>query len=157
MTQISPVTAASTVAAQAAGAAQPKAAGLSNAAIATIFEAGPRKAVNEMSVQERFATLEKRFLPNKAKGVTASFQFKLSGKGGGNWYVSIKNGKISVKKGTGPNPTVTLKASAETYRKIADGEMNKTWAFLRGKVKVEGDKDALDKFNTYFKGNSAKQ
>jgi putative sterol carrier protein len=106
---------------------------------------------SSMSVQERFATLTKRFLPEKAKGVDARFQFDLSGSGGGKWYVEIKGGKITVKEGSGPNPTVTLKASAEDYLKIANGEMSKTWAFIRGKVKVDGDRDVLGKFDQYFK------
>jgi putative sterol carrier protein len=104
-----------------------------------------------MSVQERFNTLEARFLPDKAKGVNVRFQFNLSGSGGGQWYAEIKSGKITVKKGTGPNPTATLSASASDYKKIADGEMNKMWAFMRGKLKVEGDREALKKWDTYFK------
>ena len=103
-----------------------------------------------MSVRERFATLQKRFKPDAVKGVDVRFQFKLSGPDGGEWYVEIKGGKLTVKTGTGPNPTATLKASAKDYKKIADGEMNKTIAFLRGKLKVEGDKDALGKWDTYF-------
>lgn len=115
----------------------------------TVFLGGPRKA-GSPSIRERFATLEQRFKPEKAKGVNVRLQFKLSGKDGGDWYVEIKDGKIKVKEGTGPNPTATLKASAEDYRKIADGEMNKMVAFLRGKLKVEGDRKALEPFDTYF-------
>ncbi|MBC7461135.1 MAG: SCP2 sterol-binding domain-containing protein, partial [Thermoleophilia bacterium] len=59
--------------------------------------------------------------------------------------------KITVKKGGGANPTVTLKATDEDYKKIANGDMNKTIAFLRGKLKIDGDKDAMKKFDTYFK------
>jgi putative sterol carrier protein len=103
------------------------------------------------SVRDRFSTLEKRFIPSAAKGVDVRFQFNLSGPDGGQWYVEIKGGKISVKTGTGPNPTATLIASAEDYKKIADGEMNKMLAFARGKLKVKGDKDALKPWDTYFK------
>lgn len=101
-------------------------------------------------MQERFATLIKRFKPEAAKGVDARFHFKLSGKGGGEWYCEIKGGKLTVKQGDGPNKTASLRASAEDYKKIAEGDMNKTWAFLRGKLKVEGDKDALSKWDSYF-------
>ena len=102
------------------------------------------------SIKERFATLEKRFKPDAAKGVNVRLQFDLSGEGGGKWYVEIKDGKCKVKEGTGPNPDATLKASASDYKKIADGEMNKMVAFLRGKLKVEGDKDKLKPFDTWF-------
>lgn len=115
----------------------------------TAWLGGPR-AAGSMSVKERFATLEKRFKPEAAKGVNVRLQFELSGEGGGTWYVEIKDGKCKVKEGTGPNPDATLKASASDYKKIADGEMNKMVAFLRGKLKVEGDKDKLKPFDTYF-------
>ncbi len=111
----------------------------------------PRKAVKDMTVQERFATLQKRFVPSRTKGVNVKFQFDISGSGGGKWYCTIKDQKLTVKEGTGPNPTATLKASAEDYLKIANGEMNKMLAFIRGKLKVSGDKDELKKWDTYFK------
>lgn len=115
----------------------------------TEFLGGARKA-GTPSIRERFATLEKRFKPDAAKGVNVRLQFKLSGEGGGEWYVEIKDGKIKVKEGTGPNPDATLKASAKDYKKIADGEMNKMVAFLRGKLKIEGDKDKIKPFDTWF-------
>jgi len=118
---------------------------------ATLFAPGPRASGKSTSVRERFDTLEERFLPEKAKGVNVKLQFKLSGSGGGEWYVVVKDGKCTVTKGTGPNPTATLKASAKDYKKIADGEMNKMLAFLRGKLKIDGDKDALKPFDTWFK------
>lgn len=117
----------------------------------TTYVRGATLGKSSMSVKERFDTLEERFIASKAKGVNVRFQFELSGSGGGDWYVEIKDGKVSVKKGKGPNPTATLKASAEDYLKIANGEMNKMWAFVRGKLKVDGDKDELKKFDTYFR------
>lgn len=115
----------------------------------TVFAGSPRKS-GSPSIRERFDTLEQRFKPEAAKGVNVRLQFKLSGDGGGEWYVEIKDGKCKVKKGTGPNPDATLKASASDYKKIADGEMNKMVAFLRGKLKVDGDKDKLKPFDTWF-------
>lgn len=112
--------------------------------------AGAPRAASGVSIKERFATLEKRFKPDAAKGVNVRLQFKLSGEGGGEWYVEVKDGKCKVKEGTGPNPDATLIATAKDYKKIADGEMNKMVAFLRGKLKVEGDKDKLKPFDTWF-------
>ena len=127
-----------------------------NAAIATAYVAAPRvgaprKAVKDMTVQERFASLKQRFVPEKAKNVDVKFQFNITGSGGGKWYVVIKKGTITVKEGTGPSPTATLKANSEDYLKIANGEMNKMLAYIRGKLKIEGDKDALKEFDSYFR------
>lgn len=131
-------------------------AGRGNAALPTMFMAAPRKATRDMSVRERFETMEERFIPSKAKGVNVSLQFKITGKGGGKWYIVIKDQKITVKEGTGPSPTASLEANASDYLKIANGEMSKVWAFIRGKLKVGGDKDALKEFDSYFSGNSVK-
>lgn len=149
MTSIAPVnrTRRARAAAPAAGAPQ-AAAGSPASRTSTAWLGGPRKS--SMSVKERFATLEKRFKPEAAKGVNVRLQFELSGEGGGTWYVEIKDGKCKVKEGSGPNPDATLKASASDYKKIADGEMNKMVAFLRGKLKVEGDKEKLKPFDTWF-------
>ncbi|MCB0877872.1 MAG: SCP2 sterol-binding domain-containing protein [Thermoleophilia bacterium] len=117
---------------------------------ATTFAGAPRKA-GSMSVRERFATLEERFLPDKAKGVDVKLLFKLSGDDGGTWYVVIKDGKITVKEGDGPDPDATVMASAKDYKKMADGEMNKTVAFLRGKLRIKGDRKYLEQYETWFR------
>jgi putative sterol carrier protein len=151
MTTIAPVDHASRVRAAVATLEAAAAAGAVYTARSTdtVFLGGARKA-GTPSIKERFASMEQRFKPDAAKGVNVRLQFKLSGDGGGEWYVEIKDGKCKVKEGTGPNPDATLIASASDYKKIADGEMNKMVAFLRGKLKVEGDKDKLKPFDTYF-------
>lgn len=118
--------------------------------MATSFIGAPRKA-GGMSVRERFATLEQRFKPEAAKGVDVKLQFKLSGADGGEWYVVVKDGKITVKEGTGPDADATVRATASDYKKMAEGDMNKTIAFLRGKLKIDGDRKYLEKWETWFK------
>lgn len=116
----------------------------------TAFVGAPRKG-KKASVEERFSTLEQRFLPEKAKGVNVKLQFQFSGSGGGDWFVEIKDGKIKVTKGKGGKADATVKAAAKDYEKMANGEMNKTIAFLRGKLKIEGDRKYLDDWETWFK------
>ena len=150
MTTIAPLDHASRIRAAVATIEAAHVAGAQSARNAdTVFLGGARNA-GGTSIRERFDTLEQRFKPDAAKGVNVKLQFKLSGDDGGEWYVEIKDGKCKVKKGTGPNPDATLIASAKDYKKIADGEMNKMVAFLRGKLKVEGDKDKLKPFDTWF-------
>lgn len=154
MTSIAPISSTSRAAAAPAPSKARRAkAGSPNARVETAFVGAVRAAGGGggPSVRERFATLEQRFMPEAAKGVNTRLQFKLSGDGGGEWYIEIKDGKCKVKEGTGPNPEATLKASASDYKKIADGEMNKMVAFLRGKLKIEGDKEKLKPFDTWFK------
>ena len=106
---------------------------------------------SNMSVKERFDTLEERFIPGNAKGVNARWQFLLSGPGGGEWWVEIKGGKITVKKGKGPGADVTIKATAENYLKIANEEVSSIRAYLTGMIKFDGSKDLAKQFKEFFK------
>ncbi|MBC7644223.1 MAG: SCP2 sterol-binding domain-containing protein [Thermoleophilia bacterium] len=119
--------------------------------VATAFFGVARTALADMTVQERFATLQDRFDPSAAKGVDVRLGFDITGAGGGQWFCTIKGGKLTVATGKGTNLTATLHASSEDYLKIANGKMNKMWALVQGKLKVEGDKNALKQWDTYFK------
>lgn len=105
----------------------------------------------KMSLRERFDTLEQRFIPAKAAGVNASWQFLLSGEGGGEWWVKISGGKIEVKKGRGPKADVTITATAENYLKIAREEVSPIRAYLTGMIKFDGDKGLAKQFKEFFK------
>ena len=53
------------------------------------------------------------FLPEKAQGVDAVIQFSLSGDGGGDWFVSIKDGTLKADTGVAENPRLTINADAQ--------------------------------------------
>jgi aminoglycoside phosphotransferase (APT) family kinase protein/putative sterol carrier protein len=71
--------------------------------------------------------------------VTARVQFHLTGAGGSSWYIVAASGKGSRHEGTVENPDVTLTADAADWHAIQSGELNRTQAFLGGKLKIEGD------------------
>jgi putative sterol carrier protein len=90
-------------------------------------------------VQEIFDMLGNRPLPEHAADINATIQFDLSGEGGGQWYVTIVNGKATTSKGMAPNPNLTLSASAADYLALFNGQLNPMNAFMTGKLKVKGD------------------
>lgn len=102
------------------------------------------------SPAEYFERLAGRFDAKAAKDADQRFLFRLSGKGGGTWYVEVKKGKITVKKGSGPNPTVTVRCSASDYMKMEAGKMNRILAFMTGRVKLDGNLLNLKRFYGYF-------
>lgn len=89
-----------------------------------------------MEPREFFETLETRVDPSKAKGMMASYKFDIDG--AGTWLVDVDDGRVSVTEGDG-DADCTISASAETFRKIANGEQNPTAAYMSGKLKVKGD------------------
>lgn len=71
--------------------------------------------------------------------ITVTAQFHLSGPKGTDWYIIANKGKGSRHEGIADNPEVTLNASAEDWAAIQRGEMDRTQAWLEGRVKIEGD------------------
>ena len=64
-------------------------------------------------VKQVFADLPKTMNADAAKGMNSVIQFNLTGDGGGNYYVELKDGNASIGEGThdAPNMTMTLSAS----------------------------------------------
>jgi len=91
------------------------------------------------SCQEYFDTLADRFVESASKGVTAVFQFDLSGDGGGKWHVTVDDGALEIGQGQHDNPTATVEAGASNYVKIANGEMNGLRAVMTRKMKINGN------------------
>lgn len=77
------------------------------------------------------------------------FHFRLSGEGGGDFTVELKNKKIKVSEGIKGEPDCEIKAKASDYVALELGELNPQWAFLTGKIKVSNIAELL-KFKSHF-------
>ncbi|MCW3490365.1 SCP2 sterol-binding domain-containing protein [Dethiobacter alkaliphilus] len=67
------------------------------------------------------------------------FQFALSGDNGGDFYISVANGKGEVSEGQAEDANVTVEMSDENFNKLLHGKLNATTAFMMGKIKIKGD------------------
>ena len=100
------------------------------------------------AAKEFFDNLETRTDASKLAGMSNSYLFDIDGEG--QWFVSVKDGALSVTEGGGENPDATISASAETFEKIAAGEQNATTAYMTGKLKIKGDMGAAMKLQKLF-------
>jgi putative sterol carrier protein len=91
------------------------------------------------SVASFFNTLEEHIDRSKTEGMDATFQFNISGDGGGQWYVVLEDGEPSVKDGTAENPNIVFNATAPDWLEIVTGKMSGQSAFLMGKLRLQGD------------------
>ncbi len=80
-----------------------------------------------------------RFKKDAAKGLTATYQFDLSGEGGGQWYATIANEQCEVKEGKAASPNITISMTAKDYLDMVNGKLNGQMAFMTGKLKIAGD------------------
>jgi putative sterol carrier protein len=100
-----------------------------------------------MEPREFFETLESRVDASKTAGMNNSYVFDIDGVGV--WQVDVTDGSIKVTEG-GTDGDVTIRASEETFKAIANGEQNPTTAYMTGKLKIDGDMGAAMKLQKLF-------
>jgi putative sterol carrier protein len=102
------------------------------------------------AVQAFFDALPSRFHAASAEGVTAVYQFDLSGNEGGQYQLHIADQTCRVSSGLHPSPDVTLRMMGEDCVAILDGRLSGVSAFLSGRLKMEGDLGLAMKLAAFF-------
>lgn len=100
-----------------------------------------------MDAREFFESLPSRVDPSRTAGVNKSYVFDIEG--AGVWKVDVTDAGVEVTEGGG-DADVTIHASEETFRAIAEGKQNPTTAFMTGKLKIDGDMGAAMKLQKLF-------
>jgi len=91
------------------------------------------------TVKDLFDAMPSKFNPEPAAGLTAVYQFDITGEGGGKWYAAIEDSKLTVAPGEHPSPSMTLTMAAPDYIAMSTGKLSGQMAFMTGKLKVKGD------------------
>lgn len=76
---------------------------------------------------------------SKVQGINGVMFFDLSGEGGGQWTLTLKDEGVTVESGKTATPNVTFSMAAQDFIAIANGTLNPISAFMQGKVRVSGD------------------
>jgi putative sterol carrier protein len=103
------------------------------------------------AVKEIFSQMPANINPDAAKGMNSVIQFNLTGDGGGNWHVIIKDGAATVNEGTHASPNMTMTMAAQDYVDMISGKLNGQMAFMSGKLKIAGDMGLAMKMQSLFK------
>ena len=99
-------------------AAQPTPAAGAPAAAGKPADAG---AAGGMDVKAVFSRMPEAFRADKAAGVNVLFQFAISGPGGGDWNVAIKDGTCTIAEGKAEKPTTTIKMADADFLALIAG------------------------------------
>jgi putative sterol carrier protein len=90
-----------------------------------------------MTAAESIRTLPQRFNPESvAPDAETCFHYRISGEGGGEFTVTIKDRQCNVQDGLQGSPKCVIQTSGDMYMDIINGKQNPQMAILMGKLKV---------------------
>ena len=102
------------------------------------------------SLKEAFTSMPQNFKAEKAAGVSAVVQFKVTGAEAGNWIMEVKEGKCTMAEGEAPSPNITINTPSDVWLKILRRELDGTTAFMGGQFTFTGDMGILMQMNSWF-------
>ena len=100
--------------------------------------------------EEVFEAMRAAFVPEKARGVRAAYQWHLKSPEGGDWYVVVNDGRLRMGRGTVPRPDVVFVCSGRDWVALSNGTLNGVWAYVTGRLKVRGPHHLARKLDEMF-------
>ncbi len=91
-----------------------------------------------------------RFIPEKAEGVDAVIQLKLSGSEDALYFITIRNKTFEISEGLHEDPVLTVISTVKDWLKLNNGESNPMSIMMMGKLKVEGPLPLAMQFQSMF-------
>ncbi len=88
--------------------------------------------------------------PAEAQGLTATYQFDVSGSENFSAHLVIADGQATFHEGLADHPNITIKTPADVWLAIARKELDGSTAFLSGQFRIQGDLGLLIKLKTLF-------
>ncbi len=67
------------------------------------------------TAKEIIEAMPNAFVPERAKGLKATYQFELTGEGGGNWVIEIADQQCQVREEVAAEPDATISLAATYY------------------------------------------
>ena len=104
----------------------------------------------DLTLRDGLDGMIRRFDASKARGIDATVQMVLTGNGGGDYQVHIKDGKAQLARGTAEKPAATVEVASSVWLDILAGKLDPTAAFMGGKLKVSGDMGLMMRFQSMF-------
>ena len=105
----------------------------------------------EPALSEFMSRMAGAFVPEKAVGVDATIQLKLTGSQAADWYVVIKDNKCTVSQGAAPAAKLTVTVDSGDFIKLFTGQLDGMQAYMQGKLRIAGDMSLAMKLLGMFK------
>jgi putative sterol carrier protein len=102
------------------------------------------------TAKEIIEAMPSAFVPERAKGLKATYQFELTGEGGGNWVLEIADQQCEVREGVADKADATISLAAADYVALVKEELDPMGAFMKGKLRIKGDMGLVMKVLNLF-------
>jgi len=78
-------------------------------------------------------------IPEDARRMNAVVHLELSGERGGDYTITVRDGRAEITRGIPRPPTSIIRLRASTFLELLSGRMDFSSAQITGKVRVEGE------------------
>lgn len=96
-----------------------------------------------MTAKDFIMGLPAKANPAALEGVETNFHFDISGEGGGQYTVRVKEGQIEALEGLNDEPKCIVKASNDNFIGVIKGDLNPMMALITGKIKITNQAEML--------------
>lgn len=107
-------------------------------------------AISQAEIDALFEKMRQKFDRDKAQGMDATIQFRLTGDESAEYWVRVQESDMEMGAGEAEEPRMTLFAKAEDFADVINGETNAMQAFMSGKLKVQGEMSLAMKLQSVF-------
>jgi putative sterol carrier protein len=104
----------------------------------------------DKSARQLIEEMPELFRGERAGRANVVVQFEISGEGGGNWYVTIRDKRCTVTEGVAESVDATVRVNADDYVALSTGKLGSMKAFTTGRVKASGDISLLQRMERWF-------
>lgn len=102
------------------------------------------------SAKEVFEKMPQVFNPAASAGVDAVFQYHITGPGGGEWYITVKDNSCQVTQGVHSSPVVSMTMSVPDWLAMCNKQLDPMTAFMSSKLKASGNIMMAQRIPTIF-------
>lgn len=96
-----------------------------------------------MTAKEFIYDLPQKVNKEGIAGLETRFHFLVSGEGGGDFTVSVNDGKVNVEEGLVGEPKCTVKTTNDNFIGVITGSLNPLMALMMGKLKIDNQGELL--------------
>ena len=101
-------------------------------------------------VREAFTAMLAGFDPEEAEGLEVVYQINITGAGGGQWYLIVKDEEYEMAEGVHSSPNLTMTMAPETCLKWMNKEASGAKLFMSGEIQSEGNVMLAPKIDDMF-------